>query len=158
MLAIIQARIHSMRLPKKMLLPIGGKPLIRWQWEYTCKAVRALTVLACPLSDRPTFVKVLGKRAAIFGYYGAEDDVLGRFHACAHHYKQHAEDGIIRITPDDFPVDITRERFTLAELDHWHATVTAPYPREHIGLLIPQRIEINTQEDYELARARVKKR
>jgi hypothetical protein len=158
-LVIIQARLNSTRLPGKMLLPIGGKPLIRWAVDVATKFFGGdyydHVVVACPLADAKA-IQATCRGEDVFGWDGPESDVLGRFMACASQsqYQPFLPD-IIRITPDDFPIDVTREYFTFAQLKHWHATVTDPHLREHIGLLIPQRIEINTQADYEEARKRV---
>lgn len=152
-LAIIQARLGSHRLPNKMLLPVGGKPVIRWAWEDACAVFGAEhVVVAVPAYTQETFslprtIRDFGGR--VFAYDGEENDVLGRFHACAHAYRHDPSDVIARITPDDFPIDPLRERFTLGWLDEMHATVTDPELREHIGHLLPGRTEINTPEDYE---------
>lgn len=112
------------------------------------------TVIACPAADWDAFNAAV-PMAKIYGYDGAENDVLGRFHAAAHFYRAAPASIIARITPDDSPIDVFRERCTLAQLDHWHATVTDAETREHIGRLFPPRIEVNTQADLEAVRARV---
>jgi len=38
---IIPARLGSTRLPRKLLLPLGGKPLIQHTWERAKAAKRA---------------------------------------------------------------------------------------------------------------------
>lgn len=151
-LAIIQARIHSNRLERKMLLPINGKPIIYWAWIYT-KWVYPNTVIACPASDVEAFHQAV-LNAEIYGYAGDEDDVLGRFHACAHTKSPDPSLVIARITPDDWPIDPFRERCALWQLDKWHETVRDPKLRQHIGelfYLLAPRIEINLQSDYEAA-------
>lgn len=44
-LGVIPARLHSTRLPGKVLLPIHGKPLIQWVVERACQARRLTGVL-----------------------------------------------------------------------------------------------------------------
>lgn len=157
-LCIIQARLHSTRLPNKMLIELGGETLIARAWRTACQIFREEhCVVALPMCDS---MSALGDECRRLGanyraVWPDERDVLGRFWECADAYRDDPTDVIVRVTPDDFPIDVTRERFTLAQLDHWHATVTDPKLREHIGLLIPQRIEINTEEDYERAKARM---
>lgn len=152
-LAIIQARLHSTRLPNKMLLPVDGQPLLWWAWNTMgCILGFDHVVIACPLDDAGRFaaaIRLPDRLPTIFAWEGNENDVLGRLHDCAHHWCSEPSSVILRITPDDFPVDVLRETCTLAELDHWNATVTDPKLREHIGLLFPKRIEINVQEDYD---------
>ena len=157
-LCIIQARYNSTRLPGKMLIELGGETLIAIAWRAAYQIFREEhCVVALPMCDSTS---ALGDECRRLGanYVAAwrdERDVLGRFWHTAHTYRDDPTDVIVRVTPDDFPIDVTRERFSLAQLDHWHATVTDPHLREHIGLLIPQRIEINTREDYDAARERL---
>lgn len=159
-LCIIQARLHSTRLERKMLLPLGGHPVLWWAWEETRKAhFYSHVVIACPVADESALQGAFTREpVTFFPYTGDEADVLGRFHACAHAHRTEPDAEIVRITPDDFPVDLTRERCTLAALDHWHATVTNPFHREHIGHLFPPRIELNTAEDYERLKERYETR
>lgn len=44
-LGILPARLHSTRLPKKMLAEINGKPLIYWSWRQATKAKRLDAVI-----------------------------------------------------------------------------------------------------------------
>lgn len=149
-LAIIQARLGSARLPNKMLLPVGGIPLIRRAWEDTSALFGITnTVVAIPAGpENEPLRAACGVGAIVFSWDGPESDVLGRLHACANHYRQDLADVIARITPDDVPVDPLRERFTLGWLNDAHATVTDPVLREHVGHLLPGRVEVNTAEDY----------
>lgn len=137
-----------------MLLPVKGISLLGWAW-LRARDFFEHVVIAVPAADQASLEAVVwGSRARFFGYDGDENNVLGRFHACAHMYREHPDDVIYRITPDDWPLDIARERFTLGQLDEWQETVTDPDTRQHIGLLMPQRIEINTQADYDAVLAR----
>jgi hypothetical protein len=148
-LAIIQARLASTRLPNKMLLPLGGKPVLWWAWYEAMRWFRDQVVIATTAADVAA-IRAAVPRAYVYGWEGPENDVLGRFHACAQQFLGH--DIIYRITPDDFPIDVNREWFTPTQLDYWHTTVTDPRYREHIGLLLPKRIELNTEADYEAAK------
>jgi hypothetical protein len=151
-LAIIQARVHSTRLPNKMLLAVGLQPLIAWAWQATEAAfLLGDVVLACPDADGDAFHATLPE-ATIFRFTGDEHDVLGRFHACAHRHRTDPESVIYRITPDDWPIDVYRERCTLAQLDWWHEHIHDRETREHIGYLFPPRREINTAADLEAVR------
>lgn len=150
-LAIVQARLKSTRLPRKMLQDVGGHPLLWWGWKAAVDTFDwENVVIACPENDVDEFHLAI-PGATIFGYIGDEDDVLGRFHACAHWYRTDPKSVIVRITPDDFPIDTERERCTLAQLDFWDKTVYGA-TREHIGDLFPGRTEINTSEDLEWLR------
>lgn len=138
-LAIVQARIGSKRLPGKMLMDLGGKPLVYWAWNAARVAFGVEhTVAAIPASaanDELAGV-VEGWGGQVFRWAGDESDVLGRFHACAHRYRWRPDSVIVRVTPDDpfksavalarvamgerLPVEFGGEAFTLAMLDEWH--------------------------------------
>lgn len=134
-LAIVQARLGSTRLPRKVLLDIAGKPLIRHVWEQTCLAVGDVnTVCAIPAGEenRELFEYLTELGAMVYAWDGDENDVLGRFYHCAHHYRWHPDTLILRVTPDDpyktatamqqvlagvrLPVEIGGEAFTLGAL------------------------------------------
>lgn len=179
-LAIVTARIGSTRLPGKMLLLLGGKPLIWWAWNAAVMAFgEEHVVVAMP--DTPEnallvrMVREMGGRH--FCWDGPEEDVLGRVHACAHRYRWWPGSVIVRVTADDWkkqpgamrrvalgerlPVELGGEAFTLAQLDEAHRTITDPVRREHLTYAFfpdspappppPGLWEINTQQDYEAA-------
>jgi len=155
-LAIIQARVGSKRLPGKVLLPIGGAPLIEHVWRRTVKAFgKRHTVVAHP--DTPEnaplaeYLESLG--AQRFPWDGPEDDVLSRFYYCAHRYRWHPDSVILRVTADDWrksppmmrrvangermAVELGAEAFTLAMLDEAQRTPDLPAAhREHITLAL----------------------
>ena len=140
-LAIVQARIGSTRLPGKMLADLGGKPLVWWAWKAAVDAFGADNVVIAMPATRENDeleVAVLSMDAPVnvFRWDGPENDVLGRFHACAHTYRWHPDSVIVRDTPDDpfkvpalmkrvaagerHPVELGGEAFTLAMLDEAH--------------------------------------
>lgn len=163
-ICIIQARLHSTRLPNKMLLAIQGKPILQHAWEMACEVFGPdRVVIACPADDLDALHAPI-PHAQMYGYTGAVNDVLGRFIACARHY---GAEVIYRVTPDDWPIDATRERVTLAMLEVWDdklrtgtrwANRDSPRVlREHIGHLFPPRVEINSRADYEGLKTRVER-
>src|SRR5690348_12295762 len=99
-----------------MLLPIQGQPVIWHAWRDAVATFSLLqVVIACPADDVDAFSAAVPS-AQIYGFTGAENDVLGRFHACAHFYRDDPDTVIVRVTPDDWPIDVFRERCTLAQL------------------------------------------
>lgn len=154
-LCLIQARLHSTRLPEKMLADVGGKPLLWYAWNAAVEDFGRENVVIAYAGVGGFMMVHAVSHALSFPYFGNENDLLGRLHAAAHFYRWHPHDIIIRVTPDDVPIDTHRERCTLAQLDHWHTTVTDPAVREHVGKLWPPRLEINTQADLDELRARV---
>jgi spore coat polysaccharide biosynthesis protein SpsF (cytidylyltransferase family) len=164
-LCIIQARYHSTRMPAKMLCTLddpvhGTETLIARAWRLAGEAFGADNcVVAIPVADREGSLGEELSRigATICAVYGPENDVLGRFHCCAHQYRWHPDSVIVRWTPDDpfkdpamcrrvasgerLPVELGAEAFTLGMLDRAHANapewghdkpLTQKY-REHIG-------------------------
>ena len=53
-IAILQARCNSSRLPNKVLKPILGKPMIQWQIERLsqCKSIDELIIASIRLSEK----------------------------------------------------------------------------------------------------------
>lgn len=96
-LAIIQARLGSQRLPGKVLMDICGKPMI----QHVVERVRAIdgladVVLACPMSDRQAFTSAnLG--VLVIAPEVADSDVLSRYWGVAQMYQP---DYVMRITGD----------------------------------------------------------
>lgn len=97
-LAILQARVSSTRLPGKVLKPILGRPMLFRQIERVLRARRidALVVASSrDKSDDP--IEALCKVSDLACYRGNLDDVLDRFYQAANPYKP---DHIVRLTGD----------------------------------------------------------
>jgi len=96
--AIIQARMGSSRLPGKVLLDIAGKPMIQHVIERTRRAETLDVVMVATTTDeadRPIadFCVSLGIPCT----RGSQHDVLDRYYQAA---KGHGADIIVRITAD----------------------------------------------------------
>jgi len=96
--AIIQARMASTRLPGKVLADIGGRSML----ARVCRRVqRATTVdrLVVAATDRPGDGPIVDRcrQLGIACFRGSEPDVLDRYHKAA---KAHAADVVVRITSD----------------------------------------------------------
>ena len=75
---IVQCRLSSTRLPRKALLPLGGKPLVEWTLAAMKKVKADAYYLATDVDSGPELEGIA--RAAGFSFYaGARDDVLDRF-------------------------------------------------------------------------------
>ena len=99
---IIQARLGSTRLPRKVLLPLDGKPVIAHVVD-RCLETGFLVVLAIPDGEGQEFKDVLkGRCCPIFE--GHPTDVLDRYYEAA---KAFNFDPIVRITGDCPLVDYT---------------------------------------------------
>jgi spore coat polysaccharide biosynthesis protein SpsF len=92
-LAIIQARMGSTRLPGKVLLPLGGKPMIVQMVERVKRsALVDQVVVAIPRCDICRFPNM-----DVPYFAGSDDDVLDRYDHAARFYEA---DHIVRLTAD----------------------------------------------------------
>ena len=96
--AIIQARVSSTRLPRKVLLPILGRPLLlhvvdRVRASRVCDAV----VVATSTHSSDKAIATLCCEEAIPCFRGSLDDVLRRYRDSA---EAHSTDAVVRITAD----------------------------------------------------------
>lgn len=94
--AIVQARLGSERLPGKVLAPIGGRPAL----ERLIDGLRTATeldgvALAVPRSDRE--LVSFARRIDVPVFEGDEDDVLARYVGAA---RAVSADAVVRVTGD----------------------------------------------------------
>lgn len=97
-LAILQARMSSTRLPGKVLRPILGRPMLSYQINRV-KQSKLIDKFVLATSDDASDIPLLelGKKLGIDVFQGSLDDVLSRFYYCAKKY--HATH-IVRLTGD----------------------------------------------------------
>ena len=97
-LAILQARTSSSRLPRKVMLPLAGSPMLARQIERLRRACR-IDRLVLATSDRPEddCVAELAENAGVHSYRGSLDDVLDRFYRAA---EPHRPRHVVRVTGD----------------------------------------------------------
>ena len=97
-IAIIQARMNSTRLPKKVLMEVDGIPLLKYQLK-RIGASNIIDKLIVATSTKVTdnIIENFCKKNEIACYRGSEDDVLNRYYECAKKYKS---DVIVRLTAD----------------------------------------------------------
>jgi glutamate-1-semialdehyde 2,1-aminomutase len=168
--AIMQARMSSSRLPGKVMLPILGRPMIGWQIERVrrCRNIDRLVVAtSTDPSDDPLAQYVSSLDIDVFR--GSLEDVLGRFAAVsegfpAHHYVRLtgdcplADPEIIDRTIDlhlssgadytsnshepSFPDGFDTEVMTATTLQRAAARASTPAEREHVTLYVRQRPEV----------------
>jgi spore coat polysaccharide biosynthesis protein SpsF (cytidylyltransferase family) len=110
-LCIVQARLSSKRLPRKVLMDIAGHPML-WHVVERAKSIRGVdgVVVACPLHDWADLQNAVN--VPVMGWDGDEDDVLGRFLWVA---EQTKADVLVRVT-GDCPLFLPET----AELCLWH--------------------------------------
>lgn len=96
-LAVIQARMSSKRLPGKVLMEINGKPMLQWVIE-AAQAAKMVDRVVVATSDRAEDNELFQSiNAFVDVYRGSLDDVLGRFYRAALFYKP---SHIVRLTGD----------------------------------------------------------
>lgn len=97
-LAILQARTSSSRLPGKVLRSLMGRAMILRQME-RLKRSREIgrLVLATSIDESDDKLVSVAETAGYIVYRGSLDDVLGRYYACA---KEYGADHIVRVTGD----------------------------------------------------------
>ena len=98
-LAIVQARMSSRRLPGKVLAPVLGQPMIQRQIERISHAqlIDKLVIATSTMTDDDAiaeFCQGIGQPC----YRGPLDDVLGRFVAALDTYGP--ADHVVRLTAD----------------------------------------------------------
>ena len=130
-LAILQARTSSSRLPGKVLMQILGRPMLALQLE-RLRRCRKIDHLVVATSDHPSD-DVLAALCADLGLpvcRGSLDDVLSRFAGAAQPY---APDVVVRLTgdcplADPQLIDEVIENFLSADYDYLSNCAPATYP------------------------------
>lgn len=129
--AIIQARVGSTRLPKKVLKKILGKPML-WHLINRVKKARLVDeiVLATTTKREDKSLLELAKESGVNSYAGSEDDVLDRYFQAATKF---GADVIVRVTADcplidPQVVDNVVKQFLDGSFDYASNTVKLSYP------------------------------
>jgi spore coat polysaccharide biosynthesis protein SpsF (cytidylyltransferase family) len=122
MLAIIQARLGSKRLPGKVLMEIQGKPLLR----YLIERLRGVyPVVACPLADAPRIMATVGNICRVVGVAGDENNVHERFKEVINMVDR-GGDRFVRICADSPLIDPEVIKYVASHDDHTVVTNTQP--------------------------------
>lgn len=160
--AIIQARTGSTRLPGKVLMEICGKPLLQHVIERARKShLIGSVVVATTSNPSDQAVVRLARKCGAEAFAGSENDVLDRYFQAAKKFKA---DVIVRITADDpfkdpvvidriithflanrqkldyasntikptYPLGLDTEVFSFSGLQKAWNEATDPYDREHV--------------------------
>ncbi len=130
--AIVQARMGSTRLPGKVMKPLLGEPMLARLLERLARCVTVDDIVVATTNDgteQP--IVALADSSSVHVFRGSEDDVLGRYHGAAQHY---AADVVVRITADcpliaPEVVDECVEAFLASEVDYASNVFKRTYPR-----------------------------
>lgn len=168
-LAVLQARVSSSRLPGKVLKPILGKPMLARQIERILEAKR-IDQLLVATSTEPSdnAIETLCSDLNIPCFRGSLDDVLDRFYQAA---KTWQPEHVVRLTGDcplidpevidglldfylkggyeyasnavqpTFPDGLDAEIFRFTALEQAWKEADFPSQREHVTLFIHQQPE-----------------
>lgn len=131
--AIIQARMGSTRLPGKILKEINGRPLLSYQLE-RLKASKYIDeiVIATTTEEQDDKIVAFCEQQDVSYYRGSERDVLARYFDTAVKFKA---DAIVRITSDCPIIDVQVVDKTIQyflesnHYDYVSNTVERTYPR-----------------------------
>lgn len=98
LVAVIQARMGSSRLPGKVLMPLLGEPLL-YRIVERLRTVAAISEIVVATSDRAEDIQIVNlcRDRGISFFSGSELDVLDRFYQAA---KAFRADWVVRITGD----------------------------------------------------------
>jgi spore coat polysaccharide biosynthesis protein SpsF len=101
LIAVIQARTGSTRLPRKVLRDLGGRPVLAWvigaaQASDVCDEVVVATTTDPADDDVASLATEVGARVV----RGPVEDVLSRFLLAADALHAQPADGIVRLTSD----------------------------------------------------------
>jgi len=101
--AIIQARMSSTRLPGKVLMPLAGQPVLAHvvQRSQACRKVNEVVVATSTDTSDDAIEKWCADNQVSL-YRGSLNDVLDRYYQAA---KLHGADAIVRITADCPAID-----------------------------------------------------
>lgn len=129
--AIVQARMTSSRLPGKVMMDLGGKPLLQFMLERVKKSkLIDEIVVAVPDEDASWPIENLCNSLNISISKGSKEDVLSRFAITAKAFKS---DIVVRLC-SDCPlidpnlIDMTIEKFLENDLDYINNVEKRTYP------------------------------
>ena len=158
---VVQARCGSSRLPRKVLLPLGGATVLERMLERVTRAERCGTlVVATTTAPSDDDVEALCRRAGVHCYRGHPEDLLDRHYQVAralgacHVVKIPSDcplidpavidavigmyleargrwDYVSNLHPTTYPDGNDVEICSMAALEHAWRVATRPYEREH---------------------------
>jgi len=165
-IAVIQARMGSTRLPGKVLKTVMSKTLLEYQLERVKRSLLINEiVVATTEKENDNSIVALCKQLGVQVYRGSENDVLSRYYGAAVEFKA---DIIVRLTSDcplidpiiidqviqlyldqktetdytsnalvrSFPRGLDTEVFTFKALQNAHENASLERDREHVTAYI----------------------
>jgi len=139
--AIIQARTGSTRLPGKVLKRICDKPILELLIERIkeSKLVNGIVIATTDKKNDDPIVELAG-RLGVNYYRGSEDDVMGRFYEAA---KKFNADVFLRITSDNILMD----PLTIDEMIKVHLEKKSEYTHiDNLSFVAPEVVDFKAFE------------
>ncbi|WP_426311905.1 cytidylyltransferase domain-containing protein [Cellulosimicrobium sp. E-16] len=135
--AVIQARTGSSRLPGKVLRPLAGRPVLAWMIR-AASAARGVDEVVVATSTAPgdDAVAELAASSGVRVVRGSEDDVLSRFVLAL---EETAADAIVRLTADCPLVDPVLVSQVVAL---WRADPTLEYVATTLQRTLPRGLDV----------------
>jgi len=172
-IATIEARMNSTRLPGKVLLPAGGKPLLAHLVQ-RLKKIDQLEeiVLATTTDESNDLLEDFSQQYQISHFRGSEEDVMGRVVGaaqsvrgeviveitgdcplidpnlvaqCIEFYLKHDYDYVSNCHEKQFPLGMETQVFSLETLEKSYSMTDDPLDREHVTIHIKKHPEIFKQ-------------
>lgn len=130
--ATVEARMTSSRLPGKILMPLAGKPALERLVERARRAESVQEVVICTTTNaQDDAVVAWGREAGVAVFRGSEDDVLLRVLEAA---RKHKAETLVELTGDcpfadpDIIDELTR-LYAAHEVDYVSNILVRTYPR-----------------------------
>jgi len=127
--AVLQARTGSTRLPKKAIKPLLGEPMLARMLERV-KRSKMLETIVVATTDKPDddVLEQLARECNVHCFRGDEQDVLDRFYKAA---KEIGADIVVRLTGDcplhdPLVIDEVVEHFLATACDYTHTHSNYP--------------------------------
>lgn len=106
LLIIIQARMTSTRLPGKIMMPLGNKPVLQVMIERLADLKENIIIATTDDGSEQPIV-ALCQHLGVKYFQGSTDDVLGRYYLAAKHFGAIRSTAIMRLTSDCPVIDQT---------------------------------------------------
>lgn len=129
--ALVQARMGSTRLPNKVMMPIGGTPMIELLLSRLSRSKEISKIIVATSVDQRNLPLIAHVKSVGFECeQGSENDVLDRYLQAA---KKHNADIVVRITGDcplvdPVLVDEVIRQFKAADVDYFCNTSPPTFP------------------------------
>ena len=135
--AVIQARTGSSRLPGKVLRPLAGRPVLAWMVR-AATAARGVDEVVVATSTAPgdDAVAELASSLGVRVVRGSEDDVLSRFVLAL---EETSADAVVRLTADCPLVDPVLVSQVVAL---WRADPTLEYVATTLQRTLPRGLDV----------------